>query len=107
MSNPVVAVVMGSTSDWPVMQHTIKYLVQFGIEYRTQVVSAHRSPDLLAEFGKAARGKRFRLYYRRRRWCGALTRNARRKYHSTGVGRTGANGTSAGPGFAVLDRANA
>lgn len=54
MSNPIVAVVMGSTSDWPVMQHATEYLEQFGIEYQAQVVSAHRTPDLLAEFAKAA-----------------------------------------------------
>jgi len=54
MSNPIVAIVMGSTSDWPVMQHATEYLEQFGIEYQAQVVSAHRTPDLLAEFAKAA-----------------------------------------------------
>ena len=54
MLNPIVAIVMGSTSDWPVMQHATEYLEQFGIEYRAQVVSAHRTPDLLAEFAKAA-----------------------------------------------------
>lgn len=55
MSNTIVAVVMGSTSDWPVMQHATEYLEQFGIEYQAQVVSAHRTPDLLVEFGKKAR----------------------------------------------------
>ncbi len=55
MPNTQVAVVMGSTSDWPVMQHATEYLEQFGIEYQAQVVSAHRTPDLLAEFGKNAR----------------------------------------------------
>ena len=59
MSNTTVAVVMGSTSDWPVMQHTIEYLDQFGIEYQVQVVSAHRTPDLLVEFGKTARANGF------------------------------------------------
>ena len=54
MSNPIVAVVMGSTSDWPVMQHATEYLEQFGIEYQAQVVSAHRTPDLLTEFANAA-----------------------------------------------------
>lgn len=54
MSNPIVAVVMGSTSDWPVMQHATEYLEQFGIEYQARVVSAHRTPDLLTEFAKAA-----------------------------------------------------
>lgn len=55
MPNPSVAVVMGSSSDWPVMQHAIEYLERFGIEYQARVVSAHRTPDLLAEFGKQAR----------------------------------------------------
>lgn len=55
MSNPVVAVVMGSTSDWPVMQHATECLEQFGVDYKARVVSAHRTPDLLAEFGKQAR----------------------------------------------------
>ncbi len=54
MLNPIVAIVMGSTSDWPVMQHATEYLEKFGIEYQAQVVSAHRTPDLLAEFAKAA-----------------------------------------------------
>ena len=55
MAGSVVAVVMGSDSDWPVMQHAIEYLEKFGIEYRVQVVSAHRTPDLLTEFAKTAR----------------------------------------------------
>jgi len=55
MPNPQVAVVMGSTSDWPVMRHAAECLEQFGIEYQARVVSAHRTPDLLAEFGKQAR----------------------------------------------------
>ena len=59
MPNPVVAVVMGSTSDWPVMQHATDYLRQFGVDYEARVVSAHRTPDLLVEFGKQARERGF------------------------------------------------
>ena len=59
MSKPMVAVVMGSDSDWPVMQHAVEYLERFGVAYLARVVSAHRTPDLLAEFGKAAREKNF------------------------------------------------
>jgi 5-(carboxyamino)imidazole ribonucleotide mutase len=55
MPNPLVAVVMGSTSDWPVMKHATECLQQFGIKFEARVVSAHRTPDLLAEFGKQAR----------------------------------------------------
>ena len=59
MSQLKVAVVMGSDSDWPVMQFAVEYLEQFGIRYEAKVVSAHRTPDLLTEFGKAARDNDF------------------------------------------------
>lgn len=55
MSKPVVAVVMGSDSDWPIMKHAVEKLEQFGVPYLAKVVSAHRTPDLLTEFGKTAR----------------------------------------------------
>ncbi|MFT5657051.1 MAG: 5-(carboxyamino)imidazole ribonucleotide mutase [Gammaproteobacteria bacterium] len=55
MSQLKVAVVMGSDSDWPVMQFTVEYLERFNISCEAKVVSAHRTPDLLAEFGKSAR----------------------------------------------------
>lgn len=54
MSKPVVAVVMGSDSDWPVMQHSVEYLERFGVAHLAKVVSAHRTPDLLADFAKSA-----------------------------------------------------
>ncbi len=54
MSKPVVAVVMGSNSDWPVMRHAVEYLERFDIAHVAKVVSAHRTPDLLAEFAKSA-----------------------------------------------------
>ncbi|MBC8508839.1 MAG: 5-(carboxyamino)imidazole ribonucleotide mutase [Chloroflexi bacterium] len=54
MNKPIVAVVMGSDSDWPVMQHAVEKLEQFDVPYLARVVSAHRTPDLLAEFGKSA-----------------------------------------------------
>ena len=57
MTKPVVAVVMGSDSDWPVMRHAVEYLERLGISYLTRVVSAHRTPDLLSEFAKQARDK--------------------------------------------------
>jgi len=59
MAHPVVAVVMGSTSDWPVMQHAVDCLQEFGIEYQARVVSAHRTPDLLVDFAKQARASGF------------------------------------------------
>jgi 5-(carboxyamino)imidazole ribonucleotide mutase len=59
MPNPLVAVVMGSTSDWPVMQHATECLEQFGIKFEARVVSAHRTPELLAQFGQQARDRGF------------------------------------------------
>jgi len=53
--NKKVGVVMGSNSDWPVMQHAVQQLESFGIEYETRVVSAHRTPDLLFEYAATAR----------------------------------------------------
>jgi len=53
--NKKVGVVMGSNSDWPVMQHAVEQLEAFGIEYEARVVSAHRTPDLLFEYAATAR----------------------------------------------------
>ncbi|VAW57423.1 N5-carboxyaminoimidazole ribonucleotide mutase [hydrothermal vent metagenome] len=53
--NKKVGVVMGSSSDWPVMQHAVQQLEAFGVAYETQVVSAHRTPDLLFEYASTAR----------------------------------------------------
>ena len=50
-----VGLVMGSNSDWPVMQKAAERLEAFGIEYEAKVVSAHRTPDLLFEYAAAAR----------------------------------------------------
>src|SRR5680860_488919 len=52
-----VAIVMGSTSDMPVMQDAIDILKQFGIEVDVDIVSAHRTPEKLFEFGKNAHKK--------------------------------------------------
>ena len=54
-----IAVVMGSQSDWPVMQHAVEQLQNFGVEYEARVVSAHRTPDLLFEFAASARNNGF------------------------------------------------
>lgn len=56
-SAPPVAIVMGSKSDWDTMRHAAEMLAQLGIESESKVVSAHRTPDLMAEFAKAAAGR--------------------------------------------------
>lgn len=54
MSKPLVGVVMGSNSDWSVMQHAVAQLEAFGIPHEYKVVSAHRTPDLLFEYADTA-----------------------------------------------------
>lgn len=49
-----VAVIMGSKSDWETMKHAVEMLEKFGIPHESRVVSAHRTPDFLTEFAKAA-----------------------------------------------------
>ncbi len=49
-----VGIIMGSGSDWPTMQHAAEMLAKFGINYETRVVSAHRTPHLLAEYASQA-----------------------------------------------------
>ncbi len=51
---PIVGVIMGSSSDWDVMQHAVNMLNEFGIACDTRVVSAHRMPHDMAEYGAAA-----------------------------------------------------
>lgn len=60
MSEPLVGVVMGSDSDWEVMQHAAARLVEFGVPYEARVVSAHRTPDLLFEYAAQAKGRGLR-----------------------------------------------
>lgn len=56
----VVGIVMGSNSDWEVMQHAAQILDQFGVPYEAQVLSAHRMPDDMFAYAEAARGRGLR-----------------------------------------------
>ena len=49
-----VGIIMGSKSDWPTMQHAAEMLDRFGVDYETKVVSAHRTPQLLADYSSQA-----------------------------------------------------
>ena len=52
-----VGIIMGSNSDWPVMQHAARFLQQFGVAFEARVVSAHRTPDLMFEYAPTARAR--------------------------------------------------
>jgi 5-(carboxyamino)imidazole ribonucleotide mutase len=57
MSSPLVAVIMGSKSDWETMRHADEVLAQFGVPHECCIVSAHRTPGWLTEFAVAAEGR--------------------------------------------------
>src|SRR5438552_13207354 len=58
---PLVAILMGSKNDWETMQAAGKILDEFGIAYEAKVASAHRSPELVAEFAKNAEKRGFEV----------------------------------------------
>ncbi|PWN06635.1 5-(carboxyamino)imidazole ribonucleotide mutase [Rhodohalobacter mucosus] len=58
---PIVGVVMGSDSDWPTMKEAADTLTEFGVPFEKQVVSAHRTPDVMAEYGLTARDRGLKI----------------------------------------------
>lgn len=61
MSQPIVGIIMGSSSDWPTMQNAAQVLEEFGVPYEKKVVSAHRTPQLLYDYATTARSRGLRL----------------------------------------------
>ncbi len=59
-NKPMVGVVMGSSSDWEVMQHAVAMLKEFGVPHEAQVISAHRMPDQMFDYAKSARARGLR-----------------------------------------------
>jgi 5-(carboxyamino)imidazole ribonucleotide mutase len=60
MPEPLVAIVMGSDSDWSVMKDAADVLSEFGVAHEVEVVSAHRTPERMIAFGKEAAGRGLR-----------------------------------------------
>lgn len=56
-TRPLVGVVMGSSSDWETMRHAVETLARLRVPHEYRVVSAHRTPELLAEYGRGAEGR--------------------------------------------------
>jgi len=61
MASPKIAIIMGSTSDWPTMEHAAKVLDIMEVSYEAKVISAHRTPDRLVEFSKTAEEEGFQV----------------------------------------------
>ncbi|MGW6131549.1 5-(carboxyamino)imidazole ribonucleotide mutase [Cellulomonas sp. NPDC055163] len=60
-AQPLVGIVMGSDSDWPVMQAAAEALGEFGVPVEVDVVSAHRQPEKMVEYGRSAAGRGLRV----------------------------------------------
>ena len=60
MTEPIVGIVMGSDSDWEIMQHAARRLTDFEVMHEARVVSAHRTPDLLYRYAEDAAGRGLR-----------------------------------------------
>lgn len=58
---PLVGIVMGSDSDWPTLEPAARVCQEFGIPYEARVVSAHRTPDLMARYGREAHRRGLRV----------------------------------------------
>ena len=61
MSEPIVGIVMGSDSDWPMMAPAAAALEEFGVPYEAHVVSAHRTPRRMLEYAETAAGRGLRV----------------------------------------------
>jgi 5-(carboxyamino)imidazole ribonucleotide mutase len=56
-SNPLVAILMGSKSDWETMRHASEALAEFGVPHESRAMSAHRTPKAVAEYSEAAESR--------------------------------------------------
>jgi len=60
-THPVVAIIMGSQSDWPTMRHAADMLDALGVPYEARIISAHRTPERMVEFARNARANGFKV----------------------------------------------
>jgi 5-(carboxyamino)imidazole ribonucleotide mutase len=58
---PLVGLIMGSQSDWPTMRHAAETMTALEVPYETRIISAHRTPDRLADYARGARGHGLRV----------------------------------------------
>ena len=61
MSEPLVGIIMGSSSDWETMRHAAETLDSLGVAHEVKIVSAHRTPKRLHDYAAAAKGRGFKL----------------------------------------------
>ena len=89
MADPLVGIIMGSTSDWETMRHAAETLDALGVPHETRVVSAHRTPKRLYDYAHRREGARPQGDHRRRRRGGASARHGRVDDRASGARRAG------------------
>jgi 5-(carboxyamino)imidazole ribonucleotide mutase len=99
-----VGIVMGSNSDWEVMQNAARVLKDFGVAFETRVVSAHRTPDLLFQYAETAAERGLKAIIAGAGGAAHLPGMLAAKTHA-GAGRAGAVQIPAWRGFAAVHRA--
>ena len=60
-THSLVAIIMGSQSDWEIMKHAAEKLQEFGVSFECKIISAHRTPDRLYDFAKSARANGYHV----------------------------------------------
>lgn len=61
MTTPLVGIIMGSQSDWPTLQPAADMLESLGVPFETRIISAHRTPDRMADYAKGAKARGLRV----------------------------------------------
>ncbi len=61
MDKPEIAVIMGSQSDWKIMQYCTQMLDELSLHYHSEIISAHRTPERMVEFAQTAQGRGFKI----------------------------------------------
>jgi len=72
MANPLVAIIMGSNSDIPVMEHAARLLKEFEVPFEMKILSAHRTPDQAAEYAKGLAGRGIKVLIAGAGWAAHL-----------------------------------
>ena len=89
-ARPLIGIIMGSQSDWPTLKPAADMLDALKIGHETRIVSAHRTPDRMADYAKNAAARGLKVDHRRRRRGGASARHGGQHDHASGPGRAGA-----------------
>ena len=106
-TTPLVAVIMGSKSDWSTMQHAHEMLDRFGVPHECKVMSAHRTPDLTTEYASAAESRGMQVMIAAAGGAAHLAGVIAAHNPSPGAGRADRKPCPQGDGFAIGDRPNA